>query len=341
MSEQVSIDVEIAQLEKMLAKKDINLRQRTSLTTKMMKLLRSKRDTGNGQGAKGEAGVFAVSDSHAARRAEKILDTFLKRGHSAVFAEVVKLTPQLAELLMMRNFDNRPISPDQLRKLVKDIREDRFELNGETVILAKDGCLNDGQHRCMAVLETGTAVQVLMAFGVPRKARHTIGQGLKRSLGHYVHMQGGAYANQVAATAILLTQYKREKTISSKAALKPTTVESFAVIQDNPRLVESVEFVKSGSRLVSSIPTMAFAHFVFREIDEAQANVFIAQVMDGSGLSKTDPAYVCRERLMREKQMRYWTPARACECLFKCWNAFVTGQKMGRIALGSPVFPRI
>src|SRR3954467_12893306 len=77
----------------------------------------------------------------------------LERGKNDVFAEVVDINPQLAAEMLKHNDSNRHISKNLVSKLASDIRENRWRLNGEPIILANTGELNDGQHRLSAIIE--------------------------------------------------------------------------------------------------------------------------------------------------------------------------------------------
>lgn len=69
------------------------------------------------------------------------------RGRKEVFTDVVTLTPDMARLLLAANHENRVINKRAIQTYVDDIKSGRWALNGESIKVATDGSLNDGQQR--------------------------------------------------------------------------------------------------------------------------------------------------------------------------------------------------
>ena len=77
-----------------------------------------------------------------------------------------ELTPALAKELLSRTVINRKISRarvDQYKRLIL-AGEWRFTSN-HTMAVSKKGALLDGQHRCMAVVEAGKTIFVILTYG--------------------------------------------------------------------------------------------------------------------------------------------------------------------------------
>ncbi len=50
------------------------------------------------------------------------------------------------------------------------LREGRWLNTGEPIIVSREGILNDGQHRLLAIKETNMSAELDIRFGVPRVA---------------------------------------------------------------------------------------------------------------------------------------------------------------------------
>ena len=105
-----------------------------------------------------------------------------KAPKSGTEAAVIDLTPKLAKELLLCNFDNRPISIKRVESFAADIRDGRWEFNGETIIVADTGEMNDGQHRCHAVIMADKSIPTLLVKGVSRASRFTRVRSIKSSV---------------------------------------------------------------------------------------------------------------------------------------------------------------
>jgi len=142
--------------------------------------------------------VFSKPISPAAQ-----LEAWLQRGRDEVFSVTTELTPELAQLLLDRNADNRPVSVQaagvrNVASYAAAMWRGEWMLNGSTLVVANTGELNDGQHRCMACIEADVSVPITIVFGVDRDTRTTLDQGRARSPGDILAMVGETNTNIMA-----------------------------------------------------------------------------------------------------------------------------------------------
>lgn len=93
------------------------------------------------------------------------------------------------------NTKNRSICRSEVQKHAREMREGRWMLNGQTVKFTGDsllalGRLLDGQHRLMAIVMSGVAVPMLVAYGVPEESYGTIDFGRRRTAGDILCANG-------------------------------------------------------------------------------------------------------------------------------------------------------
>ena len=66
------------------------------------------------------------------------------------------ITPEKAQFYLEKNFENnRKISRNNLEELKREMRNSRFILSDSAICFDKDGTLVNGQHRLLAVVQTG------------------------------------------------------------------------------------------------------------------------------------------------------------------------------------------
>ena len=256
------------------------------------------------------------------RRAQLWLDAQIKKSESGVFSEVATLTPELAMVLLDRNPGNRKVKQGKVVELGKDMIGGNWKLNGEAIIVSDDGLLNDGQHRCAAVVECKIPVQVVITFGVPRDSRDTLDQGSMRSAADYLDMHGVESAKHLAGAARALWQYQKFGFIRMTSMRHaPTRTEIKQVALEHPSLGRSVRFVsRRGVKAIGSVSLLAFCHFCFRKAaGEMAADYFMDALLEGASLKRGDPILYVRNRFIAEKSRM--KSEEKVELLFRAWNA--------------------
>lgn len=261
----------------------------------------------------------------------------LARGRREIFSEVVDLTPELAELLLANNPENRQLKVQKLDVFKRDIEDGRWKLNGEAVIVARTGELNDGQHRCRAVVESGRPIKVLMTFGPERETRTTIDTGTARTPGDLLQMSGYRDGNNVAAIAAFIWQVEKFGSVplgATNGASRPTKAEVQEVVERHQkRIYESFgAFPHTGLGKIASLSQLVFCHAYLCLATglDAEITAFMTALVTGEKQSDKDPIFVARERLLAEKHRRPY-PARNMETVFRAWNMHRKRQTTTRI----------
>lgn len=276
-------------------------------------------------------GLFSATDTQKARRAKAWLDDRLQRGRQGEFTEIVELTPVLSELLLINNPDNRTLKPGKLQSFESDISEGRWELNGESLKVSVEGFLNDGQHRCHAVIGAGRPIQTFITFGVSRQSRLTVDQGAVRTVGDYLSMENVANGNHCASVATLIYLVGATGYVKKSREKMPTKGQVREAYHSNPGILDSIHAVpKNGSNLVGGLTNLAFCHFMFALKDKDAATAFIQRLVKGDELKASDPIFKARQRLMTDRRLR---PEEKIEVIFRAWNAVRTRRPLATIPI--------
>lgn len=257
-----------------------------------------------------------------------------------IFAEVVTLTPAMAKEFLERNADNRPIRQTKLKQVVDEINGDRFMLNGETIIFADTGVMNDGQHRCAAVIETMKPIDTVVVFGVSRESRRTVDNGAARSPGDHLAVEGLAYATDMASIGrfVLAWEASEKKNLSNMSRVAPTAIVERCL--DDRAMQTAAEF---GRKHYTKAPVAApsvigFAYYAFAAIDKQAAEEFLTKVVHGHNLAPESAAYQVRETLLamdrpvREHRVEY---------LFAGFVAHRAGLPLGRYKIKNELVPLV
>jgi hypothetical protein len=117
------------------------------------------------------------------------------------------MTPKLASQILERNINNRSVRPNMVRQIVNDIKCGRWMLNPQPVSIASDGTLLDGQHRLMAVVQAGQAVQMMLASNCQAECFATIDTGNPRTPGDILKVEGASNYTIVASIIRVASLY--------------------------------------------------------------------------------------------------------------------------------------
>lgn len=268
---------------------------------------------------------------------EKLVSDSLAKGKPV--AQMVKLTPELASVLLERNPANRKISESAVERYAYDMIGDRWTFNGEPMIVSDTGELNDGQHRCAAVIKSGKAIDIILIVGVPRETRTTLDQGRARTAGDYLSMEGHINTNNLAAAANYAWQYRARGMLANGAGQRAMKSEVLEFVAENPGLRRSLEmFTVKQTRGLGGLSFVAFCHFVIGQVGRPEdVDSFFLAMTEGVNLGHGHPALYVRTRMMSLMNGRDQN-AKA-ELIFKAWNAWRKGEKVDRIWLSGGVLP--
>lgn len=275
-------------------------------------------------------------------RAEAWLAMKVEESQRGVFTTVAPLTPALAEVLLEHNFDNRPVSNVAIERYERDIAHGAYRLNGQTIVVARTGELNDGQHRCHAVIRSGVSIDVVMVFGVERDSRLTLDQGMTRTVGHYLGMQGVENAKLTAAVAGYLWQHRHLGRLSSTGRDRPTKSETLAVAEElRSSIAASIASVPGvGSFVLGGRSVLTFAHLTFaHKASWKAANDFMDGLVQSIGLTRGDPIWVLQRRLQKEASRMVINEK--AELIVRGWNAWRRGERPDHFKVNGGKLPRI
>jgi hypothetical protein len=265
------------------------------------------------------------------KRAANWLDAQVAKSQDKITTLVADLTPALAGALLARNEENRKVREALVLSYARDMANGSWDLNGEPIIVAKNGLLNDGQHRCLAVIKAGVAIPAVFIIGVDRATRTTLDQGAIRRLSDFLAMEGRQNAVRLATVATYIWMYQNR--VQMSGGDKPTKSECIDLIEEHPNIQKSLAIVdgKKAHKFVT-LTVLAFAHWVFaRRTTQAAADNFVLSLIDGANLDVDSPILYARNRLVAEHgKLRANGTA---ELLFKAWNAYRRGDTLKRLVI--------
>lgn len=259
-----------------------------------------------------------------------------------VQTEMHRLTPALAEYLLGddRNPMNRNISDRQVASFAQDINDGRWRFNGEPLIISRDGFLNDGQHRCSAVVATETSIEFLWVFGVTRDSRTTLDQGRVRSASDFLKMDGMPYATNSAAVAAIVME-ALETGAAHYGRKRPTKGAVVEYVHKHPDIIESCASIPTNTRTIGGHSALAAAHYLISKVGEPEdVEDFFHKLVTGENLTARNPILVCRKRLTEMVFNRERVNYRL-ECIIRGWNNYRSERRVSRLLITGGQLPKI
>lgn len=273
-------------------------------------------NSGNTDGFLGNPGDVDSANAHGWFR------TKISRGLSEPLSVFDDLTRARAAEILRHNETNREVVAHGLIKRMRDVASGRWKLNGETIIISRDGKLNDGQHRCWAVFFIGNAVRTLFAFGIERDTRITVDAGIKRSPGSQLQIKGVASAKGKSA---LISEYFR--LIERR---DPTDSEIDLFLESNEQNVDfafSITNNRMPGRTARSACGAGILYLLNSGVPSEAIGSFMNIVRTKLDHKARCPAFILRDELMtRRRVKREWALATIQHFLF--WRSGKTTSKL-------------
>lgn len=254
------------------------------------------------------------------------LRSCIERGKQEFFATSIELTPDVAQELLLRNPFNRGITEARVLVYADDIDNDRWEFNGQPIIVSDDGFLTDGQHRCEAVVLAGKSIKTSIAFGVSYESRKTTDQCKPKGAADFLAMDGAPYAKAITGVARMLVIMERTGNVHQPNGISHSNVFDFAT-RNKDSLLESTAFTHQHLAKLKNVISpivLAFCHYLFKQINSEAADTFCSQIIHGEALAADDPAMAVRNKLISTSRA---TRAAKTEIVFHGWNAFRRGER--------------
>lgn len=245
--------------------------------------------------------------------------------------EVVFVTPDIAEEMLARNTANRRVRRAKVDKLARDMESGEFTENGASVCVAADGTLLDGQHRLMAIVQSGVGVWLLVVSNLAMASQDTMDDLAARTLADTFGFHSIANAHTAAAVVrrALMWQNGAKFNAGGKEPTKSEALEAWRTDSTLAIAVDAAVAAKSGQKLIP--PSIAgLAYWVFFQIDADDCVTFMEKLVKGLDLySEGDPIYIVRNQIKKRTEDAGRVPeSEFLAWVIKAWNHFRTEKTL-------------
>lgn len=256
------------------------------------------------------------------------------------------ITPKNASALLECNIKNRKARTRHVDWLAAQMAAGYWKFTGEPIKMNSEGILVDGQHRLMAVVQSGTTQRFLVIGGLDDKIIDVIDTGISRSAGDVLNMNGVENSTNLAAVCRRVLNFKMNRKSASfiggdgKRAPGTTSADVicnsriYEEVSTDPRYAAAVRAAAKlygGSRILS-LSQYGLLYFLFSEKDPDSAWEFLSKLAYGIGLSEDSPIYALRQRMERERDTKIkYADSLKMYWFFYCWNRFRQGKTLAKL----------
>lgn len=243
------------------------------------------------------------------------------------------VTPELAQRWLARRGVNRHLSESRVRNMAAAIKRGEWQVTGETIKLAPDGTLRDGQHRLSAVVLADMPVETFVAFNVTEPAFDVIDTGKSRNLADVITLHDYPYATAIAAAARIRVVWERDISeapdpAAINAVTAPQVLAYLAVHGDRMKdaIAQADSLRKAG--LGGGTGLWAAVLIQLAQIDPVDEDAFVEALRSGANLAPGSPLLALRNRATSKSGGSWGTHRRQelMALIIKGWNYWRDGR---------------
>ena len=260
--------------------------------------------------------------------------------------EIEIITPDKATYWLENSkFSNRNIADRLVDKIARDIKDNKWIYDGNSIKFDKDGNLIDGQHRLWAVVKAQMNVRCLIVRNLEANATDIIDTGKSRSHSDVLHFNGYVNTASLANACRIAIGYRKNagnlfEWASGSSKLHCSSSEIVKEAKENKRLVDSQQAVVSMKfvRKFMGTGTAAFCHYIFSKKDKLKADEFFYLLDKGTDLPEGHPILALRNCLtIRDHLASKLAKGGNYRCAYlvaliiKAWNFYVDNSEIRRL----------
>lgn len=252
-------------------------------------------------------------------------------------AEVMKVSPEMAERFLGGSNGNRTISAVRVNEWVAEMNAGAWRL-GPTIAFDEAGHLVDGHHRLSAVVRFGQPVEFLVIHGLGADVADIVDDGRPRSFGDVLKRQGVPDASAKAAVTEKLLRYDRGLLFSTggQQGRMNRAAQLAAWAAYRKEVEEAVgmgQKIDRGIRLQRSLASTLY--IILARLDQEYATDFFDRLISGADGEEDHPIHQLRAQLLKDALHRreggrhaYMNETRKAAIVFKAWNYWLEDRRI-------------
>lgn len=241
--------------------------------------------------------------------------------------------PDEARELLANGAPNRPIKHHHVARLAADMRNGDWGQHGNPIVRDQDGRVIDGQHRLLAVIESGATIDFFFVDGIDASMQDSMDTGARRSLGDQLAMRGEKNTNALASAITLAMVWELNGKLVNFANFSHASALRF--FNENLGLRDSTNFTVQLAKKIKYPAGLAGAiHYRMAQLSPEDADHFWLLLGNGRVTENSEVIANLRNKFQTSSKSDKSAMKRVYRAAvtIRTWNAWVTGQQLKQIS---------
>jgi hypothetical protein len=239
------------------------------------------------------------------------------------------ITPERAAEMLEMNTHNRGPSKNSVEMYAREMQAGAWKLTGESIKVAEDGTILDGQHRLMACVRAQVPFTTLVVHGIDQSAQFNMDQGQRRRAGQQLSLKGHNHSSAKAAAARILIAWESGATLGSRSPGRISVTETLELVGRWPTIEEAAvlasRFDTANRGLIIKSIVVSFLTLALAA-NPAKAREFAKLLESGAGMNVGHPILVlrnqCASYALQQKKLSHQD---IMAWMTYAWTAFLSG----------------
>ena len=214
----------------------------------------------------------------------------------------VKVDPIIAaKILEDHNDTNRPIARAKVRAYATEMLKGNWRYNpADTICFDTNYQMQNGQHRMMALIDSGTTQEFMFVTGVEPRTQDVMDVGYKRNASQQLMMSGYEYATILGALARWYIKWHDGSIMANSRNPSTPDIRTWVEETDSDARYYAVrmalEYYRQSPFSTGAIGAVAYEAMV---IDPSAAVTFFNGLTTGVGLEEGNPILILNRHVQR------------------------------------------
>jgi len=223
----------------------------------------------------------------------------------------------------------RPLDRARVRQYCRDIASGNWAYNGESLKFNAAGKMIDGQHRCAAIVESGTPIITEVIEGIVNE--RAIDEGKSRKTSDYLRLRDIRNPTAVSSALAFLVKYAKQQVTNTGFRVSDAMI--LDMLEQAPSLPKMIGNHGCQSHLTGKTPLRNQCGHVFRYLiaraDLRDGTKFWSGLVSGELLERGSALLILREYVLASATKiggKRPDSRHVLALCIKAWNAYRKGK---------------
>jgi hypothetical protein len=243
------------------------------------------------------------------------------------------VTPEMAKQFLLINSRNRPVMASRVAEFESQLLRGELQLTHQGIAISETNVLLDGQHRLIAIANTGISAEMLVSTGLPDTVFTVLDTGARRKPSDVLSMDGAKNTTATASGIKLYILFTEAPGLVWTGNTPTRLVSTTRIEKEYKSDKETWEWAGSSAascaanKICSPGPITCLLYLAHQHYGYARKylEAFTMQIKIGDNLFPGDPILAYRNKMISAPRS---SPQSRLADYIKLFNAYSTGQQL-------------